>query len=215
MRIRLLIFSAAIMLCAACGKSVEPQTVAGYILSAERGKQITLSTPDSTPAEQTFLLGDDTACDEGAYFEGNIAEVTFLPAEDEEELPRAISITADDTYPRVVGRWRTDKDDKLQIDITLQPHGNIFQVAPDGILLFHTWQLTGIENEISLHGTLSLPPEKGEKADNKHTTPARRIKHFNVRARLADDEEGNTEQHKVLIITNDKGRKSRLYPAWR
>ena len=33
-------------------------------------------------------------------------------------------------------------------------------------------------------------------------------------AELAYDEEGNTEQHKVLIITTDKGRTSKLYPAW-
>ena len=35
-----------------------------------------------------------------------------------------------------------------------------------------------------------------------------------VQAELAYDEEGNTEQHKVLIITTDKGRTSKLYPAW-
>jgi hypothetical protein len=189
--------------------------VAGYILSTERDKQITLCIPDGTPTEQTFQLGDNTACDEEIYFKGNIAEVCFLPAEDEDELPHAISITADATYPRVIGRWRTDKDDKLQIDITLQPHGRIFQVSPDGILQFNTWQLTGTENEITMHGTLSLPPTKGDKAEGKDYSNERRTKHFSVRARLADDEEGNTEQHKVLIITNDKGRKSRLYPAWR
>jgi hypothetical protein len=215
MRNNILILSIVIMLCAACGRSVEPQTVAGYILSAERDKQITLSIPDGTPTEQTFLLSDDTDFNEGIYFKGNIAEVTFMPTVDEEEFPKAISITTDDTYPRVVGRWRTDKDDKLQIDITLQPHGRIFQVSPDGILQFNTWQLTGTENEITLHGTLSLPPTKGDKAEGKDYSNERRTRHFSVRARLADDEEGNTEQHKVLIITNDKGRKSRLYPAWR
>jgi hypothetical protein len=44
--------------------------------------------------------------------------------------------------------------------------------------------------------------------------PTRQDKRFSVQAELAYDEEGNTEQHKVLIITTDKGRTSKLYPAW-
>ncbi len=215
MKSRILIFSVIIMLCAACSKSVEPQTVAGYILSTERDAYITLNIPNEIPAQKTFIISDDTACDEGVYFEGNMAEITFLPTANAEELPQAISITTDATYTRVIGRWRTSKNNKLQIDITLQSHGKIFQVAPVDVLQFHTWQLTGVENEITLHGTLSLPPEKGVKSNGENSAPARRTKHFNVRARLTDDEDGNTEQHKVLIITNDKGRKSRLYPAWR
>ncbi|MBQ2036296.1 MAG: hypothetical protein II216_00110, partial [Alistipes sp.] len=144
------------------------------------------------------------------------AEVIFLPSDDE-TLPVAQSVTADVTYPRIIGRWTTDKDDELQIDLELQPHGKIEQRRPDTVINFESWQLTGEENTITLHGSLSLPPVKVDskkiKADSV-IIPTRQDKRFSVQAELAYDEEGNTEQHKVLIITTDKGRTSKLYPAW-
>ena len=217
-RIAILIFICA--LGTACRKHVEPQYIAGYI-TAVSDNQITLNVPDSTPSKRLFAINDNTTCDEGSYYEGNIAEILYMPTDKEEELHTAINITSNSTYPRMLGRWQTDKDDKLQIDIVLQPRGKVLQIAPSEILQFQNWQLTGVEDEITLHGTLSLPPikekdKKKDKEDNNDeiTTPlARRTMHFSATAHLADDEEGNTEQHKVLIVTTDKGRRSKLYPA--
>lgn len=199
-----------------CRKQQEPQSIAGYIIDTTNSNQIILFVPDSIPAERSYVVDDNTLFSGGTVMEGNIAEVIFLPSDDE-TLPVAQSVTADVTYPRIIGRWTTDKDDELQIDLELQLHGKIEQRRPDTVISFESWQLTGEENTITLHGSLSLPPVKVDskkiKADSV-VIPTRQDKRFSVQAELAYDEEGNTEQHKVLIITTDKGRTSKLYPAW-
>ena len=205
-----------VILSLSCRKQQEPQSIAGYIIDTTNSNQIILFVPDSIPAERSYVVDDNTLFSGGTVMEGNIAEVIFLPS-DEETLPVAQSVTADVTYPRIIGRWTTDKDDELQIDLELQPHGKIEQRRPDTVISFESWQLTGEENTITLHGSLSLPPVKVDskkiKADSV-VIPTRQDKRFSVQAELAYDEEGNTEQHKVLIITTDKGRTSKLYPAW-
>ena len=205
-----------VILSLSCRKQQEPQSIAGYIIDTTNSNQIILFVPDSIPAERSYVVDDNTLFSGGTVMEGNIAEVIFLPSDDE-TLPVAQSVTADVTYPRIIGRWTTDKDDELQIDLELQPHGKIEQRRPDTIISFESWQLTGEENTITLHGSLSLPPVKVDskkiKADSV-VIPTRQDKRFSVQAELAYDEEGNTEQHKVLIITTDKGRTSKLYPAW-
>ena len=205
-----------IILSLSCRKQQEPQSIAGYIIDTTNSNQIILFVPDSIPAERSYVVDDNTLFSGGTVMEGNIAEVIFLPSDDE-TLPVAQSVTADVTYPRIIGRWTTDKDDELQIDLVLQPHGKIEQRRPDTVISFESWQLTGEENTITLHGSLSLPPVKVDskkiKADSV-VIPTRQDKRFSVQAELAYDEEGNTEQHKVLIITTDKGRTSKLYPAW-
>ena len=205
-----------VILSLSCRKQQEPQSIAGYIIDTTNSNQIILFVPDSIPAERSYVVDDNTLFSGGTVMEGNIAEVIFLPSDDE-TLPIAQSVTADVTYPRIIGRWTTDKDDELQIDLELQPHGKIEQRRPDTVISFESWQLTGEENIITLHGSLSLPPVKVDskkiKADSV-VIPTRQDKRFSVQAELAYDEEGNTEQHKVLIITTDKGRTSKLYPAW-
>lgn len=205
-----------VILSLSCRKQQEPQSIAGYIIDTTNSNQIILFVPDSIPAERSYVVDNNTLFSGGTVMEGNIAEVIFLPSDDE-TLPIAQSVTADVTYPRIIGRWTTDKDDELQIDLVLQPHGKIEQRRPDTVISFESWQLTGEENIITLHGSLSLPPVKVDskkiKADSV-VIPTRQDKRFSVQAELAYDEEGNTEQHKVLIITTDKGRTSKLYPAW-
>ena len=205
-----------VILSLSCRKQQEPQSIAGYIIDTTNSNQIILFVPDSIPAERSYVVDDNTLFSGGTVMEGNIAEVIYLPSNDE-TLPVAQSVTADVTYPRIIGRWTTDKDDELQIDLVLQPHGKIEQRRPDTVISFESWQLTGEENTITLHGSLSLPPVKVDskkiKADSV-VIPTRQDKRFSVQAELAYDEEGNTEQHKVLIITTDKGRTSKLYPAW-
>ena len=216
MKLRVAIYTLMAILSLSCRKQQEPQSIAGYIIDTTNSNQIILFVPDSIPAERSYVVDDNTLFSGGTVMEGNIAEVIFLPSDDE-TLPIAQSVTADVTYPRIIGRWTTDKDDELQIDLELQPHGKIEQRRPDTVISFESWQLTGEENIITLHGSLSLPPVKVDskkiKADSV-VIPTRQDKRFSVQAELAYDEEGNTEQHKVLIITTDKGRTSKLYPAW-
>ena len=216
MKLRVTIYALMVILSLSCRKQQEPQSIAGYIIDTTNSNQIILFVPDSIPAERSYVVDDNTLFSGGTVMEGNIAEVIYLPSDDE-TLPIAQSVTADVTYPRIIGRWTTDKDDELQIDLELQPHGKIEQRRPDTVISFESWQLTGKENTITLHGSLSLPPVKVDskkiKADSV-VIPTRQDKRFSVQAELAYDEEGNTEQHKVLIITTDKGRTSKLYPAW-
>lgn len=216
MKLRVAIYALMVILSLSCRKQQEPQSIAGYIIDTTNSNQIILFVPDSIPAERSYVVDDNTLFSGGTVMEGNIAEVIYLPSDDE-TLPVAQSVTADVTYPRIIGRWTTDKDDELQIDLVLQPHGKIEQRRPDTVISFESWQLTGEENTITLHGSLSLPPVKVDskkiKADSV-VIPTRQDKRFSVQAELAYDEEGNTEQHKVLIITTDKGRTSKLYPAW-
>lgn len=216
MKLRVALYTLMVILSLSCRKQQEPQSIAGYIIDTTNSNQIILFVPDSIPAERSYVVDNNTLFSGGTVMEGNIAEVIFLPGDDE-TLPVAQSVTADVTYPRIIGRWTTDKDDELQIDLVLQPHGRIEQRRPDTVISFESWQLTGEENTITLHGSLSLPPVKVDskkiKADSV-VIPTRQDKRFSVQAELAYDEEGNTEQHKVLIITTDKGRTSKLYPAW-
>lgn len=216
MKLRVALYTLMVILSLSCRKQQEPQSIAGYIIDTTNSNQIILFVPDSIPAERSYVVDDNTLFSGGTVMEGNIAEVIYLPSDDE-TLPVAQSVTADVTYPRIIGRWTTDKDDELQIDLELQPHGKIEQRRPDTVISFESWQLTGEENTITLHGSLSLPPVKVDskkiKADSV-VIPTRQDKRFSVQAELAYDEEGNTEQHKVLIITTDKGRTSKLYPAW-
>ena len=216
MKLRVALYTLMTILSLSCRKQQEPQSIAGYIIDTTNSNQIILFVPDSIPAERSYVVDDNTLFSGGTVMEGNIAEVIFLPSDDE-TLPVAQSVTADVTYPRIIGRWTTDKDDELQIDLELQPHGKIEQRRPDTVISFESWQLTGEENTITLHGSLSLPPVKVDskkiKADSV-VIPTRQDKRFSVQAELAYEEEGNTEQHKVLIITTDKGRTSKLYPAW-
>lgn len=215
MKFRVTLYTLMVILSLSCRKQQEPQSIAGYIIDTTNSNQIILFVPDSIPAERSYVVDDNTLFSGGTVMEGNIAEVIFLPSDDE-TLPIAQSVTADVTYPRIIGRWTTDKDDELQIDLELQPHGKIEQRRPDTVISFESWQLTGEENIITLHGSLSLPPVKVDskkiKADSV-VIPTRQDKRFSVQAELAYDEEGNTEQHKVLLITTDKGRTSKLYPT--
>lgn len=206
----------------ACHKSIEPQCIAGFITSAVEGEQITLDVEDSIPSRRTYTITANTTIDGGALIEGNIAEVIYMPTEQATLKPEAISINTDENYARFLGRWRTAKQDKLQLDIALLARGRIEQIQPDTVLRFERWQLSGEENKIKIFGTLSLPPQKPSKQeyekakaeDKPLPAPSRRTMHFSATAHLADDDQGKSEHHKVLIITTDKGKESRLYPAW-
>lgn len=214
------IYIIIVALLASCKEHIEPQSVAGYIVETNNSNEIVLNIPDSIPAVRRYAVDDNTLFSGGSVVEGNIAEVIYMPSDDE-SLPVAQSVTADATYPRFLGQWISDKSSPLRIDILLEPRGRVVQNAPDKTLTFECWQLTGEENTITLHGTISLPPQNTVK-DKKNRDeddptleiPTRQTKRFSVRAHLAYDEEGNSAQHKAMIIRNDKGQESKLYPAW-
>ena len=92
-----------VILSLSCRKQQEPQSIAGYIIDTTNSNQIILFVPDNIPAERSYVVDDNTLFSGGTVMEGNIAEVIFLPSDDE-TLPVAQSVTADVTYPRIIGR---------------------------------------------------------------------------------------------------------------
>ena len=196
----------------ACREEVEPQIGAGYIVRNATEEQITI-VGDTIP-QSTFLIDESTLIEGGALIEGNIAEIIFLPTEDG-ATPQALQVTADRTYPQALGRWATDKDASLTIDMELLPHGRIAQHAPSDVLRFERWQITGNEQEIMLYGSLSLPPDwaaynKGKAKDKDLPLPERREQHFSIMARLDKQSDSNTES-RIVLIFKANGRESRLY----
>lgn len=186
---------------------------AGYIDANSSAETIiikgdTIGVRHFTIDEQTLLVG-------GEIVEGNIVEVIYMPAQEDGELPYAITITTDETYPKALGRWATAPKAPLQIDLELKPRGRILQHQPQQTLHFTSWQLSGYENKILLHGIISLPPEikKGAKSkkDEELAPPARRERSFKISATLTKQSDSNTESRQVMVVRTDDGRESRLY----
>lgn len=195
-----------------CHEVVEPRIVAGYIATDATEESLTIV--GDTIAPMTFRLDEATLREGGALVEGNVVEVIYLPA-DEGTTPWAERVTADKTYPDALGRWATDKGASVEIDIELQPHGRVAQRLPDKVMQFERWQITGIEDEIALYGTLSLPPDWSEYIEarkwNKDVPlPERRIRRFSIVATLDKETDNNTESRRVLRFKNN-GQESKLY----
>lgn len=192
---------------------VEPMIAAGYIESAMPDESIIIK--GDTIGVRHFAIDEQTVFEGGEMTEGNIAEIIYMPAEEEGELPLALTITTDETYPKSLGRWATEGKVPLQVDIELHPRGVIVQHEPQQALRFTSWQLAGEENRITLYGTMSLPPEfKKEKKDKKEeeiTIPTRRERNFSISATLTKRSDSNTESRQVLVLRTENGRESKLY----
>ena len=192
---------------------VEPMIAAGYIESAMPDESIIIK--GDTIGVRHFAIDEQTVFEGGEMAEGNIAEIIYMPAEEEGELPLALTITTDETYPKSLGRWATEGKVPLQVDIELQPRGVIVQHEPQQALRFTSWQLAGEENRITLYGTMSLPPEfnkeKKEKKVEEITIPTRRERSFSISATLAKQSDSNTESRQVLVLRTENGRESKLY----
>ena len=213
MNIRLLTYALLALLLTSCHTPVEPQTVAGYIVGTPSAEQITIA--GDTIGVRRFNISDETIIEGGTLVEGNIAEIIFTPTDDEGTLPDATLITTDKTYSQALGRWATSDKAQLKIDIELLPHGRIEQSAPDQVLSFERWQITGCEDEIMLYGTLSLPPDwsqytKAQMKEKDFVPPTRREQHFSVKARLDKESDSNTEIRRVIVVSA-AGRESKLY----
>lgn len=196
-----------------CHEVVEPRIVAGYIASDASEEQLTIV--GDTIGSMTFSLNEATIIEGGALVEGNVVEVIYLPTATTDEQPMAERVTTDETYPKALGRWATDRGAALEIDIELLPHGEIAQSQPDRVMQFERWQITGVEDEIMLYGTLSLPPDwaaynEARKKDKDAPLPERRARRFGVVATLDKLSDSNTESRRVLIFKGN-GRESRLY----
>lgn len=202
----------ALLLLVACHKPAEPISISGFVHSADE-EQLTL-TNDSIPSRR-FLIDESTLIEGGEMAEGNIVEVIYLPSEVEGTTPTALHIITDKTYTESLGRWATEGESRLPIDITLLPHGRIEQSQPNDILRFERWELTAEEGTISLHGVISLPPDYAAraarlKAGEELEPPTRRERHFAVTARLDKQSDNNTESRRVMIFSTEDDQ-TKLY----
>ena len=202
----------ALLLLVACHKPAEPISISGFVHSADE-EQLTL-TNDSIPSRR-FLIDESTLIEGGEMAEGNIVEVIYLPSEVEGSTPTALHIITDKTYTESLGRWATEGESRLPIDITLLPHGRIEQSQPNDILRFERWELTAEEGTISLHGVISLPPDYAAraarlKAGEELEPPTRRERHFAVTARLDKQSDNNTESRRVMIFSTEDDQ-TKLY----
>ena len=192
---------------------VEPMIAAGYIEAASSTENIIIK--GDTIGIRHFAIDEQTQFEGGELIEGNIAEVIYIPSSEPSELPLALTITTDETYPKALGRWITAPKAQLQIDLELKPRGRIIQHEPQQALHFTSWQLSGEDDQIVLHGIISLPPEvkKAEKRknDEEPTLPERRERSFKITARLTKQSDSNTESREVMIFRTEKGVESRLY----
>lgn len=202
----------ALLLLVACHKPAEPISISGFVHSADE-EQLTL-TNDSIPSRR-FLIAESTLIEGGEMVEGNIVEVIYLPSEVEGTTPTALHIITDKTYTESLGRWATEGESRLPIDITLLPHGRIEQSQPNDILRFEHWELTAEEGTISLHGVISLPPDYAARAarlkvGEELEPPTRRERHFAVTARLDKQSDNNTESRRVMIFSTEDDQ-TKLY----
>ncbi len=192
---------------------VEPMIAAGYVENIIPAEAIAIK--GDTIGVRHFAIDEQTEVEGGEIIEGNIAEIIYMPATQEDELPRALTITTDETYSKALGRWATEGKVPLQVDIELQPRGRILQHEPQQTMRFTAWQLTGEEDKITLYGIISLPPEvkktEKKKGDEEPTLPVRRERSFSITATLAKQSDSNTESRQVLILRTEKGRESKLY----
>lgn len=211
MRLKIYFYAIALALTCACHREQPPQYIAGFISEIESEQLIAIDSMGSGIILR-FTIDENTQYQSSGLIEGNVAEVMYIPTE-EEQTPAAINITTDDTYPKVLGRWGTPDGEKMPIEIELLTRGKIRQHTPEAILEYTSWQLLAKEDTIRLIGRLSLPPIVEKEKDNKkekeseEVQPApRREQAFTTIAVVATEGDRRT----LTLITN-KGTKSTLY----
>ena len=184
----------ATTLLASCRTPQQPElTAAGFVGKASSASCIVIDDMESDPPRRlSFAIDDDTRFEGGDMIEGNIAEVTYRPAA-EGQPAVAVSVTADTTYPEVIGRWKTPENAKLPVTIELLVHGGVRHILPSEAMTFTRWQLEGSDDTITLFGTIKLPDEE---------TP----REFATEAVLSKE-----EGRKILTLKPQGGKPAKLH----
>ena len=76
-----------------------------------------------------FVVDEATERSGGDAIEGNAVEVCYRGSHDSPELT-ALSVTGNETYTDVLGRWATGRRAELPVEIELLPRGEVRQTAP-------------------------------------------------------------------------------------
>lgn len=171
---------------ASCRGEMPVATMAGFVDRADAAS-LTVSSIGGDSVVR-FVVDDGTLWCADSVVAGNVVEVSYrLPRRDEE--PRAIEIAADGTYAAVLGRWTTEEQAELPVDIELLPRGALRQFAPTSLLRFDRWQVDAVRG-----GAVILAGEAVIAADSVERHP------FSVRAVFSSDGVG-----RMLTVVGEAG----------
>lgn len=143
-----------------------------------------------------FVVDEATERSGGDAIEGNAVEVCYRGSHDSPELT-ALSVTGNETYTDVLGRWATGRRAELPVEIELLPRGEVRQTAPPSLLHFDGWYVDGVQD-----GRISLTGEVTIVTDTVERYP------FTARAELREDERG-----KMLVVEGASGSVIRMRRA--
>ena len=143
-----------------------------------------------------FVVDEATERSGGDAIEGNAVEVCYRGSHDSPELT-ALSVTGNETYTDVLGRWATGRRAELPVEIELLPRGEVRQTAPPSLLHFDGWNVDGVQD-----GRISLTGEVTIVTDTVERYP------FTARAELREDERGE-----MLVVEGASGSVIRMRRA--
>ena len=143
-----------------------------------------------------FVVDEATERSGGDAIEGNAVEVCYRGSHDSPELT-ALSVTGNETYTDVLGRWATGRRAELPVEIELLPRGEVRQTAPPSLLHFDGWYVDGVQD-----GRISLTGEVTIVTDTVERYP------FTARAELREDERGE-----MLVVEGASGSVIRMRRA--
>lgn len=143
-----------------------------------------------------FVVDEATERSGGDAIEGNAVEVCYRGSHDSPELT-ALSVTGNETYTDVLGRWATGRRAELPVEIELLPRGEVRQTAPPSLLHFDSWYVDGVQD-----GRISLTGEVTIVTDTVERYP------FTARAELREDERGE-----MLVVEGASGSVIRMRRA--
>lgn len=141
-----------------------------------------------------FVVDENTVFEGGDAVEGNAVEVRYRTSRRGDEL-LALEVTADETYPAVLGRWATDERAELPVELELLPRGALRQAAPPSLLRFDGWYV-----DASAPGWICITGEAVIAADSVERYP------FTARAELHEDKQGDR-----LVVEGASGAVVRLH----
>lgn len=139
-----------------------------------------------------LILDEETSFDGGELVEGNAAEVRYRASRRGDEL-HALEVTADETYPDVMGLWATDARAELPVELELLPRGALRQSLPPSLLRFDSWYVdaaSGVDGRICITGEVVI------EADSVERYP------FTVGASLTGDKHGD-----MLLVDGASARR--------
>lgn len=179
---------------ASCRHEMPLQYMAGVVEAASPSSLTVRSIAGDSVL--MFVVDEATERSGGDAIEGNAVEVCYRGSHDSPELT-ALSVTGNETYTDVLGRWATGRRAELPVEIELLPRGEVRQTAPPSLLHFDGWYVDGVQD-----GRISLTGEVTIVTDTVERYP------FTARAELREDERGE-----MLVVEGASGSVIRMRRA--